>query len=85
MALAARRLADVELSERPAGDGLDGDPDFLERRRGLETAIVKVVRRNTSEFDDPWGLVALFLASDGTARVSAKVISPKFMLFLPAA
>jgi hypothetical protein len=79
MATAANRLADMQafLNGRQA-TALDTDPDFRKRRADLESAIVKVIRQNTSTFDDPWGLVALFMASAGTAKASAMVISPKF-------
>jgi hypothetical protein len=84
MALAADRLAEMLtfLNGRQASS-LDTDPAFRKRRADLEDAIVKAIRRNTSTFDDPWGLVALFMASEGTAEAAATVVSPKLTLFLP--
>ena len=45
--------------------------------------MVRAIRSNRSTFDDPWGLVALFMAAEGTADASATVVSPKFTLSLP--
>ena len=84
MATAAERLADMTtfLAGRHA-TALDNDPQFQRRRSELEDAVTKAIRRNTATFDDPWGLVALFLASAGTARAAASIVSPKLTLSLP--
>ena len=34
-------------------------------------------------FDDPWGLVAMFMASQRTAVASAILVSPKLAIALP--
>jgi len=62
---------------------LDKNEEFRKKRNSLEKAIVKSVQNSKSSFDDPWGLVALFMASKRTAEVSATVISPRLTLFLP--
>lgn len=86
MALAAARIAEMrDFLKRHPGVDLDGDPEFRKRRAGLEMAMVKAIRRNTSSFDDPWGLVALFLASRGTATATATIVSSKLTAFLPEA
>jgi hypothetical protein len=84
MALAAKRLGDMRtfLAGRQAVD-LDQDQDFRTRRADLEEAIVKAIRRNTSSFDDPWGLVALFMACGGTATAAATIVSPRFTMLVP--
>jgi hypothetical protein len=84
MALAAKRLAEMRkfLGSRKATD-LETDKEFRKRRTELEEAMVKAVRKNTSSFDDPWGLIALFLASQATAEAAATIVSPKLTLFLP--
>jgi hypothetical protein len=86
MALAANRLGQMRdfLTRHPGAD-LDADPEFRKRRAELEKAMVKAIRRNTSSFDDPWGLVALFLASHATAAATATVVSSKLTAFLPEA
>jgi hypothetical protein len=84
MATAAERLADMTTflaGRHPTA--LDNDPQFQRRRSELEDAVTKAIRRNTATFDDPWGLVALFLASAGTARAAASIVSPKLTLSLP--
>ena len=84
MALAAKRLAELRTfleGRRPID--LASDQQFQKRRRDLEEAVAKAIRRNTATFDDPWGLVALFLASGATAAAAATVVSSKLTLFLP--
>jgi hypothetical protein len=84
MALAASRLADMRaFLEGRTATSLDQDAAFGRRRADLSDAIVKAIRENTSTFDDPWGLVALFMASAGKAAVAATLVSPKLTLFLP--
>ena len=85
MAEAAARIADMQafLKGRTASAALDADPEFRRLRERLEKSMVKAIRSNRSTFDDPWGLVALFMAADGTAEASATVVSPKFTLSLP--
>jgi hypothetical protein len=84
MALAAKRLAEMRdfLNGRTASD-IAANPEFQKRRTDLGNAIAKAVRRNTATFDDPWGLVALFMAADGVAEAAATVVSPKLTMFLP--
>ncbi len=84
MTLAATQLAEMRafLRGRTASD-LEGDAEFRERRTDLGKAIAKAIRRNTATFDDPWGLVALFMAADGAAAAAATVVSPKLTLFRP--
>jgi len=84
MATAAERLADMATflaGRHPTA--LDKDPQFQKRRVDLEDAVTKAIRRNTATFDDPWGLVALFMASGGTAAAAASIVSPRLTLFLP--
>lgn len=84
MALAASRLAEMlTFLEGRTAASLDQDAAFGRRRADLSDAIVKAIRENTSTFDDPWGLVALFMASAGKAVVAATLVSPKLTLFLP--
>jgi hypothetical protein len=84
MALAARRLAEMRafLDGRTAID-LEHDDGFRKRRADVEEAIVKAIRKNTASFDDPWGLVALFMASAATARATATIVSSKLTMSLP--
>jgi hypothetical protein len=84
MALAAKRLAEMRafLAGRTALD-LEHDEGFRRRRADLEEAVVKAIRKNTASFDDPWGLVALFMASAATAQATATIVSAKFTVSLP--
>ena len=45
--------------------------------------IAGAIAKNKSRFDDPWGLVAMFLAASAKASVNATVVSSKLTLFLP--
>lgn len=84
MALAASRLADMlGFLKGRAAIGLDQDAAFGRRRADLSDAIAKAIGENTSTFDDPWGVVALFMASAGQAEVAVTLVSPKLTLFLP--
>ena len=84
MATAAERLADMATflaGRHPTA--LDKDPQFQKRRSDLEDAVTKAIRKNTATFDDPWGLVALFMASAGTANAAGSIVSSKLTLFRP--
>jgi hypothetical protein len=84
MAVAAKLLGEMRefLQSHPAAN-LDADPEFRKRRGDLEKAMVKAISRNTSSFDDPWGLVALFMAARATATATATIVSSKLTAFLP--
>ena len=84
MAKAAERLAEMRtfLAGRDPLE-LDRDPMFQSVRADLEKAMVKAIKSNKSTFDDPWGMVALHLASAGKATAAATLISSKLTLFLP--
>ncbi len=85
MAVAAERLAEVRkaLAEHSAATPLDEDPGFLKAREKLARALSDAVSKNKSNFDEPWGLVAMFLASEQAAEASATLISPKLTVVLP--
>jgi hypothetical protein len=85
MATAAERLSGLRalLKDKNAATLDETDKNFHKKRVELEKAMVKVVRQNKASFDDPWGLVAMFLASQQAAKVSAKVVSPALTLLLP--
>jgi hypothetical protein len=70
------------LKERNAID-LDNDKTFQSLRRDVEKKMADAIRKNTTAFDDPWGLVALFIAASGAATATASILSPKLTLFLP--
>jgi hypothetical protein len=86
MATAAERLSGLRvlLKDKNARTLDETDKNFRKKRAELEKAMVKVVKQNKASFDDPWGLVALFMASQRAAKVSAKVVSPALTLLLPA-
>jgi hypothetical protein len=85
MATAAERLAGLRtfLKNRDPAELDETDKSFRKRRTALENAMVKAVKQNKASFDDPWGLVALFMASRQAAKVCAKVVSPGLTLLLP--
>jgi hypothetical protein len=85
MAEAAARVAEMRafLNGRTVTASLETDSEFRRLRKRLESSMVKAIGRNRSTFDDPWGLVALYLASAGTAEARAAVVSPKLSLSLP--
>jgi hypothetical protein len=83
MALAASQLAGMrDFLKGRTGSNLDTDPTLVKRRADLADSIAKAIRENTSTFDDPWGLVALVMAADGSAGVAATLVSPKLTLSL---
>jgi hypothetical protein len=84
MAKAAEKLAEMRrfLNGRdPAA--LDKDKEFQRRRKDLADSLAASIQKNKSNFDDPWGLLALFMASRGAAEISALLVSPKLTLALP--
>ena len=86
MATAARQLAGMRafLAGPPPVVPSDTDEAFTRRRAALHAAMVDVVQKSPSTFGgDPWGLVALFYASQRSAAVRAAVVSPKLTLSLP--
>lgn len=87
MATAARKLGEMRaFLGRPPMVPSETDKAFVGRRKDLHEAMVRVVQKSPSTFgSDPWGLVALFYASQRSAAVRAAVVSPKLTLFLPGA
>lgn len=85
MATAAAALADMQrfLAGRDAATLDADDPAFRAKRAEVARALARAVQTNTSSFDDPWGLVALFIASGRTATATGVVASPGLTLFLP--
>ena len=84
MADAAAKLAEMRrfLADRDPAT-LDADATFQKLRDGLASSLADSLRKNKASFDDPWGLLALFMASRGAAEISALVVSPKLTLSLP--
>jgi len=84
MAEAASHLADMRLflNGRDA-TGLEQDATFQSKRKDLADALAKSIQKNKSNFDDPWGLLALYAATGRTGEVTAQVVSPKLTLSLP--
>ncbi len=62
---------------------LKDDAAFQKNRAALEDAMAGVIRKNKSSFGDPWGLLAMFNAANGTAEARATITSPKLTLVLP--
>lgn len=86
MATAAERLAKVRSFLKGKSIAtLGGNPQFQKLQGDLEEAVVKAIRKNRASFDDPWGLVALSMAAEGTAQTSAMIQSAVLTLVLPAA
>ena len=85
MATAAGKLAEMRaFLRRPGAVPSETDEAFISRRKALHDAMVRVVQKSPSTFGgDPWGLVALFYASQRSAVVTAAVVSPKLTMFLP--
>ena len=86
MATAAQKLSEMRtfLSGPPPVVPSDTNKAFNKRRKALREAMVDVILKSPSTFGgDPWGLVALFYASQRSAPVTAMVVSPRLTLFLP--
>ena len=67
------KLAEVRafLKARPNVDPENND--FKALRRGLAEHLKGVASRTKSEFGDPWGLVAMDLATAQTSKAKAQV------------
>ncbi len=86
MATASTRLAAMRafLSGPPAVVPSDTDAAFTNRRKDLSHAMVEVIQKSPATFGgDPWGLVALWYASQRSVSPTAVVVSPRLTLFLP--
>ncbi|MFN8058046.1 MAG: hypothetical protein U0Q12_12850 [Vicinamibacterales bacterium] len=86
MAAASTAIADLKrfLNGPPPVVVNDTDPRFQALRAKVQDAMVEAIQKNRTTFGhDPWGLVALFYASNRSADVTAAVVSPKLTLFRP--
>jgi hypothetical protein len=55
-------------------------PEFQRFRKKLADHLRDVARNTREEFGQPWGLIAMFLASGGKAEASVRIAGPKFAL-----
>lgn len=55
------------------------DPDFQELRNNLAAHLKGVAAKATVLFGEPWGLVAMFLASGSRAITEAHITGPRFV------
>jgi hypothetical protein len=78
----AQKLSDVRafLKNKPK---LDPDNnEFKALRRDLADHLKGVASRTRSEFGDPWGLVAMDLATGETAKARAQLTGPRVAVAL---
>jgi len=76
MQTAGTAILEMQQFLASTGSGTAADsPEFVSRRSGLQKAMARVIRNSRTQFDEPWGLVAMFWASGSTgasARLAAK-------------
>jgi hypothetical protein len=66
-----------------AQPGVDRENNtFKQLRSKLETAMASVVSNTQAEFGEPWGIVALDLASGQQATTTMQVVNPRMTLVL---
>ena len=82
MSTAANRLVEVQKAVRklPVGTPLENDQTFMDARKKL---AADATANNKSNFDEPWGIVAQFYASQRSGIASAALISSRLALALP--
>ena len=84
MATAATKLTRMrEVLGKQTAATLEKAPAFVKVRKELQEAMASALRKNTSLFDDPWGLVALSNISRQSATVTASIASDPLQLSLP--
>jgi hypothetical protein len=84
MSKAAVRLADMQAFLKGKNAAiLENNKQFSDKREALADELAAAIQKNKSNFDDPWGLIALFMASHRSAVASATVVSSEFTLSLP--
>lgn len=69
------------LASKGAGSSADS-PEFVSRRARLQQAMAAVIRDSHTQFDEPWGLVAMFWAS-GSAGASARLVAKGLLVVRP--
>ena len=74
----AQKLAEVRdfVKANPKADP-ETNNTFRGLRRGLAEHLKGVASRTRSEFGDPWGLVAMDLATGRAAKAEAQVTGPR--------
>jgi hypothetical protein len=56
------------------------DPQFQELRKELAGKLRDVAARAHEQFGAPWGLVAMFLASEAHASAALQIVGPHFVM-----
>ena len=68
------------IGTNPAADREDNT--FKERRNNLEDAMTSVVSNTQAQFGEPWGILALDLASGQRASTTLQLVSPRITAVL---
>jgi hypothetical protein len=81
MSVAAGEVAAMArfLANPPEGR-LDRNPEFLDRREALAKRVAKAIGQSRARLNDPWGLVAMDMASGRLGGATALVVADSFRL-----
>jgi hypothetical protein len=58
------------------------NPEFSNRRAGLQKTMAGVIGKSQTQFDEPWGLVSMFWAS-GSKNASVKLVAQGVLIVKP--
>lgn len=83
MQTAGSAIRDMQqfLAGTASGTAADS-PEFVSRRARLQKAMVEVISKSRTQFDEPWGLVAMFWASGSTAA-SGRLVAKGLLVVRP--
>ena len=74
----AEILAEMNHLTGAAG-AASADPNFEKLRQNLASHLRDVAAKAHEHFGAPWGLVAMFLVSGGSAKPAVKIVGPRFV------
>ena len=77
----SRRLVSFHPNRAPS-QRRDAENTFKERRNNLEDAMTSVVSNTQAQFGEPWGILALDLASGQRASTTLQLVSPRITAVL---
>ena len=60
--------------------GSVGSADFHQKAAKLQNKLAGVVKDSKTRFDEPWGMVCLYVAAGAPQTAYAKIVAPKLTL-----
>ncbi len=81
MSKAAKSVQEIRtLVDNAAGAPLAGNKEFTAKRDQLQKSLASMIKASKARFDEPWGMVSLFMACGSTAPAYAKAVTRAFAI-----